>query len=631
MAGVFYCADIGRAGSSDRFRQAIVFRGNVCRTQNLGQAFSHRGWPGDGKMAASYPTVFAMRRPVTTMMMVVALVSGGILAYSRMRVDVFPSLNVPKIYAFLDCIGMSADQMEGFIVSQLELYFQYVDGIKDISSRNIQQVALCELAFFPCTDLGQAMAQVVAMSNRAMSWMPKGTLPPMIMRMDAGSIPVGYLVLESKEASLGQLGDWAQNLIRPQVQKNVPGTVAISPFGPNMRSIVIRVDPRKLRDYNLKRQQVVDALAKGNTIIPAGTVYVNDSMPAVANNATVDDVQRRGTIPLRVGLNVYLRDVATIEDATDINYGYALVYGRKSVYLPVIKTAMGSTLAVVDATRKSLNLFHSVIRKQYRDKAKIGFQFDESPTVLAAIESLATEGVIGAVLTGLMVLLFLGDFQSAFVVVSNSPLALLGSVFGLRATGNTINIMSLGGMALTIGILVAMATVTIENLHVQMRGTSNLTTAMLRANVATGGAILLTFIEVARECGRGDITRENAIAAVLLAAYMAATALHAVALQDEPEERHLFRAPTRSFAHLADLSTELAARDAFTAAVDASDATGYPDDLIHGAIGDYERLLRLKLGNYPRAGKPVDPSPAGPLGRLWPEGHPRYGLDVTKS
>ena len=211
-----------------------------------------------------------MRRPVTTLMLVVALISGGILAYSRMRVDIFPSLNTPKIYVFLDYIGMSPDQMEGFIVNQLELYFQYVDGIQDINTRNIQQVALCELSFFPGTDMGQAMAQVVAMSDRAMSWMPKGTLPPMIMRMDAGSVPVGYLVFESKVTSLGAMGDLAQNVIRPLVQKYVPGTVAISPFGPNMRSIVINVDPQKLLDYNLTPQQVIDALATGNTDHPGG-------------------------------------------------------------------------------------------------------------------------------------------------------------------------------------------------------------------------------------------------------------------------------------------------------------------------------------------------------------------------
>ena len=366
------------------------------------------------------PTVFALRHPITTLTLVVALISGGALAYSKMRVDIFPSLNVPKIYVFLDYVGMSPAQMEGFIVNELELYFQYVDGVKDIDSRNIQQVSLCELSFYPGTDMGQAMAQVVAMSDRAMSWMPKGTLPPMIMRMDAGSVPVGYLVLESKDASLGQLGDWAQNLVRAQVQKNVPGTVAVSPFGPNMRSIVVRVNPQKLRDYNLTPEQVVEALAKGNTIIPAGNVYIHDSMPIVANNATVVDVQRLGTIPLKLGQNVYLRDVATINDDIDITYGYALVNGKKSVYLPIIKKDTGSTLTVVADTRKSMKLFHSVIPREYRDKVKISFQFDESPTVLAAVESVATEGLIGAGLTGLMILLFLRDLRSVIVVVTTS-------------------------------------------------------------------------------------------------------------------------------------------------------------------------------------------------------------------
>jgi multidrug efflux pump subunit AcrB len=440
------------------------------------------------------PTVFAMRRPITTLMLVVALISGGALAYERMRVDIFPSLNTPKIYVFLDYIGMSPDQMEGFIVNQLELYFQYVDGIQDINSRNIQQVALCELSFFPGTDMGQAMAQVVAMSDRAMSWMPKGTLPPMIMRMDAGSIPVGYLVLESDKASLGQLGDWAQNLVRPQVQKNVPGTVAISPFGPNMRSIIVNVNPHKLRDYNLTPQEVVDALSKGNTIIPAGNLYINDSMPIVANNATVVNIQRLGDIPLKLGQNVYLRDVATIKDDTDVTYGYALVNGKKSVYLPIIKTGTGSTLAVVADTRKSMKLFQSVLPREYRDKVKISFEFDESPTVLAAIESVATEGAIGAGLTGLMILLFLRDLRSVIVVVSNIPLALLGSLFGLWVTGNTINIMSLGGMALSIGILVDMSTVTIENLHVQMGSTPKIATAVLRASNATAVPILLALL-----------------------------------------------------------------------------------------------------------------------------------------
>ena len=436
------------------------------------------------------PTSFAMRHPITILMMVVALISGGGLAYERMRVDIFPPLNVPKIYVFLDYIGMSPDQMEGFIVNQLELYFQYVDGIQDINTRNIQQVALTELSFFPGTNMGQAMAQVVAMSDRAMSWMPKGTLPPMIMRMDAGSVPVGYLVFESKVTSLGAMGDLAQNIIRPLVQKYVPGTVAISPFGPNMRSIVINVDPQKLLDYNLTPKAGHRRPGDGEHDHPGGEPLHQGLDAVVANNATVVDIQQMGTIPLRLERNVYLRDVATIQDDVDITYGYALVNGKKSVYLPIIKKDTGSTLTVVADVHKAMQLFRDAVPKD----VSVNFEFDESPTVVAAVESVATEGLIGAALTGLMILLFLRDLRSVIVVVATIPLALLGSLVGLWVTGNTINIMSLGGMALAIGILVDMATVTIENVHVQMRGTPKIATAVLRGNHATAVPILLALL-----------------------------------------------------------------------------------------------------------------------------------------
>jgi multidrug efflux pump subunit AcrB len=444
------------------------------------------------KAGSANPTVLAMDHPITTFMFVVGLISLGLLAYGEMRVDIFPSLNTPKIYVFFDFIGMSPDQIEGFIVNELELYFQYVDGIKDIKSRNIQQVGLCELSFFPKTDMGQAMAQVVAMSDRAMSWMPPGSLPPMIMRMDAGSVPIGYLVFtsEGNKTSIGAMGDLAQNIIRPLVQKNVPGTVAISPFGPNMRSIIINVDPRKLLSYDLNPEKVIEAVKTGNVVIPSGNVYVKDSMPIVHNNATVVDVQRLGDIPLRLGKNVYLRDVATIQDAVDITYGYALVNGEKAIHLPIIKKDTGSTLTVVADVHKSMEKFRSAVPKD----VKISFEFDESPTVIHAVESVATEGAIGAGLTGLMILLFLRDWRSVLVVVGNIPLALLGSLFGLWVTQNTINIMSLGGMALSIGILVDMSTVTIENTHVQMERTENTATAVLRAGQATAVPILLALL-----------------------------------------------------------------------------------------------------------------------------------------
>jgi len=436
------------------------------------------------------PVFFAMKHPITTLMLVLGLVGGGAMALDRMRVDIFPPLNEPRIYVFLQYGGMSPAQMEGLIVNQFELLFQYVDGIKDIESHSIQQVALIKLSFFPGTDMGSAEGEVVAMANRAMARMPPGTLPPMIMRMDEGSVPVGYLVLDSKTTPLGLVADIAQNVIRPLVQSNVPGTVAVSPFGPNIRTILVNIDPQKLQSYNLNPQDVVDSLMSGNTIVPAGNLYIKDQMPLVPNNALVVDIDEIGKIPLRLGRNLYIRDVANIEDSTDVNYGYALVDGRKSVYLPIIKKDTASTLTVVADVYKSLQIFKDAVPED----VSVRFEFDESPTVRSAIRSVATEGIIGATLTGLMILIFLRDVRSVIVVVLNIPLALTGSLAGLWLTGNTINIMSLGGMALSIGMLVDEATVSIENIHVQMGKTAHLARAVERGSMQTAVPRLLAML-----------------------------------------------------------------------------------------------------------------------------------------
>lgn len=436
------------------------------------------------------PVSLAMRHPITTLMFVVGLIGGGTLALDRMRIDIFPSLNEPRIYVFMQFGGMSPGQMEGLIVNQLELIFQYVDGVQEIESRSIQQVALVKLAFYPGTDMGTAEAQVVAMANRAMARMPPGTLPPMVMRLDEGSVPVGYLVMSSDKTPLGMVADYAQNIIRPLVQGNVPGTVAVSPFGPNVRSILVNVDPQKLQAYNLSPNDVVNSLMSGNVVIPAGNVYIKDQMPMVPTNALVTDIQELGKIPLRLGRNVYIRDVATIQDSTDVNYGYALVNGKKSVYLPIIKKDTASTLTVVNDIQKALPLFRAAVPEDIR----IDFEFDESPTVKEAIKSVATEGFIGASLTGLMILLFLKDLRSVVVVVLNIPLALMGSLFGLWLTDNTINIMSLGGMALAIGMLVDEATVSIENIHVQMGKTHSLARAVERGSMQTAVPRLLAML-----------------------------------------------------------------------------------------------------------------------------------------
>jgi multidrug efflux pump subunit AcrB len=436
------------------------------------------------------PIVFALRHPITMIMLVVALVGGGALALTRMRIDIFPPINQPSIYVFTNYGGYDPYQMEGLLVSPFELWFQFVDGVRSMESRSIQQVAVVKLSFYPDTDMSKAMAQVVSVASRAQATQPDGTLPPLIMQMDAGNVPVGYLVFRTQNRTLGEIGDLVQYRVRPLLQTFVPGTVSTAPYGSSIRAITVSVDPDKLRSYNLTPQDVVNAVNQGNAISPSGNLYVQGAMPLVPNNAMVREPKNFGNIPIKPGRNVYLRDVAKVADATDLNYGYALVDGRKSIYVPVIKKSTASTLTVVSNVQKAMPVFKSVLPED----VDVSFAFDESPTVVTAVKNVATEGLIGAALTGLMILLFLQDWRSVIVVVFNIPMALLGSLCGLWLTGNTINIMTLGGLALAIGILVDEATVEIENIHVQMGRTPSLSRAVLNGNHITAVPRLLALM-----------------------------------------------------------------------------------------------------------------------------------------
>lgn len=436
------------------------------------------------------PVSFSLRHPITMMMITVGLIGGGALAISKMRVDIFPPFDIPQIYVIQNFNGMSPAQMEGLIVNQFELNFQYVDGVKNVESKSIQQIALIKLTFYPGTDMSQAMAEVVAQANRAQASMPPGVLPPQIMRMDAGSVPIGYLVLTGKGQSLGALADVAQQRIRPLIQAHVPGTVGTAPFGSNVRAIVVNVDPDRLRSYNLTPDDVVKALTAGNVVIPAGNLYIKDQMPLVPMNAMIVDPQEIGKIPVQLNRNVYIQDVATVADSTDVNFGYALVDGHRSVYIPVVKKNTASTLNVVADIHRAMPFFQGVLP----EGVDVRYEFDESPAVVEAIRSVGIEGLIGATLTGLMILLFLHDWRSVIVVVFNIPMAILSSLLGLWITGHTINIMTLGGLALSIGMLVDEATVSIENIHVQMTRTPSLARAVERGSNETAVARLLAML-----------------------------------------------------------------------------------------------------------------------------------------
>jgi multidrug efflux pump subunit AcrB len=435
------------------------------------------------------PILFALRHPITVMVGVAALVVGSVLGMLRMKVDIFPSLNLPVIYVAQPYGGLSPAQMEGLITNYYEYHFLYISGIHHVESRNIQGTALMKLFFHPDTNMAQAMAETVQYVNRARAFMPPGTVGPFVMRFDTGSVPVGYLVLRSKTKSIGEIQDQALFKVRPMFA-SLPGVSAPPPFGGNQRTIVLNVDPDKLRAYNLSPEEVVKALASGNTLSPSGNIRVKDQMPIVPADTMVVRPQDLGKIPVRPGADLYLRDLGTIEDSTDIPAGYALVDGSRAVYLLVTKRADASTLAVVKEVKDNLPKMQAAIPEDI----EVRFEFDQSPYVTRAIWGLSMEGLLGAVLTGLMVLLFLRDWRSVIVVVLNIPFALLGAVVALWLTGQTINLMTLGGLALAVGILVDEATVEVENIHTQFEHTPNIARAVRRGNQETAVPRLLAML-----------------------------------------------------------------------------------------------------------------------------------------
>ncbi len=412
------------------------------------------------------------------------------LPLKRMAIDIFPSLNLPVIYVCQPYGGMDPAQMEGLLTNYYEYHFLYINGIHHVESRNVQGTALMKLQFHPGTNMAQAMAETINYVNRSRAMMPPGTVPPFVMRFDTGSVPVGYLVLSSGTKTISEIQDQALFKVRPMFS-SLPGVSAPPPFGGSARSIVIRANPDRLRAYGLSPDDVITSLTAGNTISPSGNIHIGDRYPAVPTNAMIRDIKELGQIPLKTGdQTVYMRDIGTIEDAADVSTGYALVNGRRAVYILATKRADASTMNVINEIRGAL----PKMQKELPSDIQVDFEFDQSPYVTRAIGSLATEGILGAALTGLMVLLFLRDWRSALVVVLNIPLAILSAILGLWLTGQTINLMTLGGLALAVGILVDEATVEIENIHTQMGRTKSIGHAVLAGNQQTAVPRLLAML-----------------------------------------------------------------------------------------------------------------------------------------
>lgn len=410
-------------------------------------------------------TSIALRRPVAVLVLVFALALASVLAIMRTRVDIFPNLDLPVIYVAQPYGGMSPQQMEGFVAYYYEYHFLYINGIESVEAKSIQGTSLLRLTFHAGTNMSDALAQTISYVNRARAFMPPGTVSPFVIRYDAGTLPVGYMVFSSPSRTLAEIQDLALNRVRP-VFATLPGVSSPPPFGGNQRTIVVNVDPQKLQAYGLSPEKVVQALTSGNSIQPAGNADIGTMHTLVTTDSTVIQINDLLGIPLRLGsgASVYMRDIGSVSDASDLLAGYALLNGKRTIYIPVTKRPDASTLTVVQEVRDNLSRFQSIVPEDI----KITYEFDQSQYVRNALMSVLREAIIGALLTGLTLLLFLRDWRSSLIVVITIPFALLTAVVLLKLTGQTINIMTLGGLALAVGVLVDEGTVLLENIHVHL-------------------------------------------------------------------------------------------------------------------------------------------------------------------
>src|SRR6266550_1864374 len=410
--------------------------------------------------------LMAMRRPITIVVAVISVALTSIVAIRQMKVDIFPQLGAPAIYVAQPYGGMDPSQMEGYLTYYYEYHFLFITGIEHVESKNIQGIALMKLVFHPETDMSQAMGEVVGYTNRARAFMPPGAVPPFIMRFDAGSVPVAQLVFSSTTRSVPEMQDIALNRVRP-IFATLPGVSAPPPFGGSQRTIVVRVDPEKLRQYRLSPDEVVYAVNRATTVLPSGNVRTGDLIRIASTNATLGgNIQELLDAPLRIGTGptVYLRDVGSITDTADIVVGFAHVDDKRTVYMPVTKRADASTLDVIRSVRQALPAMRNVAPED----VKIDLVFDQSRYVVGALNGLVWEALLGAFLTGMMVLIFLRDLRSSLIVIITIPFSILSAVVCLWVAGQTINIMTLGGLALAVGVLVDEATVSIESIHTHL-------------------------------------------------------------------------------------------------------------------------------------------------------------------
>jgi multidrug efflux pump subunit AcrB len=405
----------------------------------------------------------ALRRPYTAAVGAVLIALMCALSVSRMLIDIFPVIDIPVVEVAWSYGGLSAEDVERRIVLLAERnYSTSVNGIERIESESIPGAGLIKIYFQQGSDIGAAIAQITAANDNIIHFMPPGVAPPFVLQFDASNLPVVQMILGSAVLPEQTLYDFGVNFIRTRLF-TIPGLSVPAPFGGRQRMIAIEADPARLSAQSLSSSDLVQALLTSNVIVPAGLARIGDREYNVALNSSPTEVERFKELPVGVhnGVAILLGDVAKVSDSYAIQTNIVHVDGHRAAYLPILKHSDASTLDVVNATRDMLPSIQNSAPKGM----KLDLAFDQSVFVRAAVANVLREAAVSSVLVSLMILVFLGSWRSTVIVSISIPLSICAGLVGLYLTGQTINLMTLGGLALAVGLLVDNATVVVENIH----------------------------------------------------------------------------------------------------------------------------------------------------------------------
>src|SRR6476469_4114115 len=419
----------------------------------------------------------ALSRPYTFVVLALLLLIVGPLAALRTPTDIFPDIRIPVIGVVWQYTGLPPDQMAGRITTPFERSLTTtVNDIEHIVANSYNGIGIVKIFFQPNVDIRTANAQVTAISQTLLKQMPPGATPPLILNHSASTVPIIQLALSGEGLTEQNLADLGINQLRTPLV-TVPGAAIPYPFGGKQRQIQIDLNSTALQARGLSGQDVANALAAQNLITPVGTQKIGNFEYTIQLNNTPLRIEELGDLPIKAvnGAMVYVRDVASVRDGNPPQTNIVHVDGHRSVLMMVLKAGAISTLDIIAGIKQKV----IDVKDQLPDALKIGFIGDQSLFVRGAITGVAYEGVIAALLNSVMILLFLGSWRSTIIIAVSIPLSVLGAIIMLSAIGETLNIMTLGGLALAVGILVDDATVTIENINWHLEHGKNLEQAIL--------------------------------------------------------------------------------------------------------------------------------------------------------